>query len=110
LAGLTKKINDYGMLLDTLDLSPFETLNAMHLRSSLQKEINDMTNQQKLKLYQYDLYLLDRIEEFKKHLEEVYDFSSSDEPIEQWWWHLDKIVSGEIIIKGSLFVETDIAL
>lgn len=97
-------------VLDTLELSPFETLNALHLRSHLQKEVSHLTNKEKLKLYQYDLYLLDRIEEMKKHLENVYNFSASDEPIEHWWWHLDKIISGEIVIKGSLFVETDVAL
>ena len=45
-----KKINDYGMLLDTLELSPFETLNALHLRSILQKEVSHLTNKEKLKL------------------------------------------------------------
>lgn len=105
-----RKIIDYGKLLDTLDLSPFETLNALHLRSNLQKEISHLTNKEKLKLYQYDLYLLDHIEEMKQHLENVYNFSASDEPIEHWWWHLDKIISGEIVIKGSLFVDTDVAL
>ncbi len=69
-----------------------------------------MTNQEKLKLYQYDLYLLDHIEELKKQLDQVYDFSKSNEPVNQWWWHLDKIISGKIIIKGNLFVETDVAL
>lgn len=102
---LMKKVNDYGILLDSLDLSPFETLNALSLRSNLEKDLNKMTNQEKLKLYQYDLYLLDNIEELKKHLEQVYDFSGSDEPTEQWWWHLDKVVSGEIVIKGSLSAE-----
>ena len=96
------------MLLDTLELSPFETLNALYLRSNLQKEVHNLTNQEKLNLYQHDLYLLNHAEKFKKHLENVYNFSDSDEPIEQWWWHLDKIISGEIVIKGSLFV--DVAL
>lgn len=89
------------MLLDTLDLSPFETLNALSLRSHLQKEVNQLTNQEKLKLYQYDLYLINNADKFKKHLENVYNFSDSAEPFEQWWWHLDKIISGEIVIKGS---------
>ncbi|QKY70208.1 hypothetical protein [Lentibacillus sp. CBA3610] len=107
---MTKKVNDYGTLLDSLNLSPFETLNALSLRSHLEKELNNMTNQEKLKLYLYDLYLLDNIEEFKKHLEQVYDFSDSDEPTEQWWWHLDKVISGEIVIKGSLSAEKNVAL
>jgi hypothetical protein len=105
-----KRISNYGLLLDSLELSPFETLNALNLRSDLQKEVINMTNQEQLKLYQYDLYLLEHIDEIKNHLENVYDFRDSIEPFEQWWWHLDRIISKEIIIKPSLSVETDTTL
>ncbi|PAV27668.1 hypothetical protein CIL05_20905 [Virgibacillus profundi] len=107
---MMKKVNDYGILLDSLNLSPFETLNALNLRTNLEKEMNNITNQEKLKLYQHDLYLLDNIKDFKDQLEQVYDFSNSDEPIEQWWWHLDKVISGEIVMKGSLSAEKNVAL
>ncbi|MED2737480.1 hypothetical protein [Bacillus toyonensis] len=109
MAGLMKRISNYGILLDSLELSPFETLNALDLRSDLQKEVINMTNQEQLKLHQYDLYLLNHIDEIKNHLENVYDFKDSIEPFEQCWWHLDKIFSKEIIIKPILFVETNAA-
>jgi|SRR5690625_107877 len=107
---LMNKINEYGSLLDSLDLSPFETLNALSLRSTLQQEIDKMTNQEKLKMYQYDLWLLDNIKAVKEQLDQVYDFSKSNKPSNQWWWHLDKIISEKIVVKGDLFVETDVAL
>src|SRR5690625_6848611 len=72
---LMNKINEYGSLLDSLDLSPFETLNALSLRSTLQQEIDKMTNQEKLKMYQYDLWLLDNIKAVKEQLDQVYDRS-----------------------------------
>ncbi|WP_088362466.1 hypothetical protein [Bacillus cereus] len=110
MVGLMKKISNYGLLLDSLELSPFETLNALNLRSNLQKEVFNMTNQEQLKLLQFDLFLLNHIEEIKNHLENVYDFKNSIEPFDQWWWHLDKIISKEIIIKPSLCVEVDTTL
>ena len=57
------------------------------------------------------MQLIKNAKKMSEHIGEIYDFSNSDEPIEQWWWHLDKIISGEIVIKGKiLFVETDVAL
>lgn len=31
-----------------------------------------------------------------KHIQQVYDFSKSTNPIQEWWWHLDKIITGKI--------------
>ncbi|MEN1969858.1 hypothetical protein WMZ97_17490 [Lentibacillus sp. N15] len=69
-----------------------------------------MSNKEKLKLYQYGLYLLDNIVAFKNHLDQVYDFTKSTEPMKHWWWHLNRIITGDIVVKGSLSVETNIAL
>lgn len=30
------------------------------------------------------------------HIKQVYDLSTSDEPLNEWWWHLDKVANGEI--------------
>ncbi|MCK1997498.1 hypothetical protein MPH47_09740 [Psychrobacillus psychrodurans] len=30
------------------------------------------------------------------HIGVVYDFTSSDEPISEWWWHLDQVADGKI--------------
>ncbi len=32
-----------------------------------------------------------------RHIQEVYNFSLSNEPLSEWWWHLDKVAKGEIL-------------
>ncbi|WP_240647161.1 hypothetical protein [Paenibacillus nanensis] len=44
----------------------------------------------------YDMLLIKNAKMMLEHISEVYDFSLSDEPLSQWWWHLDQVASGEI--------------
>ena len=50
----------------------------------------------------YDLRLLENVETMGDHIKKVYDFSNSVEPLEEWWWHLDKVLTGELEIELGL--------
>lgn len=52
------------------------------------------------KLETNDLKLLSNSQEMFEHIRKVYDFSTSTEPLEEWWWHLDKLLKGEIVLNA----------
>ncbi|MCB7071658.1 hypothetical protein LIZ76_17260 [Caldibacillus sp. 210928-DFI.2.22] len=45
---------------------------------------------------QYDLVLIQNAVKMVEHVGEVYDFSLSTQPIDEWWRHLVKVASGEL--------------
>ncbi|WP_051590982.1 hypothetical protein [Bacillus sp. UNC438CL73TsuS30] len=46
--------------------------------------------------------LLENVEQMVEHIGRVYDFSKSVEPFEEWWWHLDKVTSGDLEVEIGL--------
>jgi hypothetical protein len=51
---------------------------------------------------------LKKAEEIAKHIGSVYDFSLSDTngiPLEQWWWHLDKVAKGKLYVEYNSSTE-----
>lgn len=44
----------------------------------------------------YDVPLIEMRKKTSEHIAVVYNFSLSEERFDQWWWHLDKLASGEI--------------
>lgn len=105
-----EKIGIYEEDIFDFEISPFETVAALHLRSELEKEFENMNNKEQFKLLSVDIKVIENARKILNHISEIYDFTSSNKPEKEWWWHLNKVISGEIVIKGNLFVETDIAL
>ncbi|PGP14502.1 hypothetical protein COA01_29500 [Bacillus cereus] len=96
-------IRIYGEMISNTELSPFETLEALHIRSELQEQFSNLTKEEKIALISYDVKLLGNAEKMIKHIGQVYNFAKSTEPIQEWWWHLNKVVDGTFQI--SVHVE-----
>lgn len=92
----TKVIENYGQDVDDFEVSPFESVNMLHTRTKIEKQIKNLTNEEKIKLYAYDMVLIQNANKMMNHIEEIYDFSASSKPLNEWWWHLDKVSNGEI--------------
>lgn len=104
---MKKKINEYGILLDSFDLSPFELKNGLHIRSIIEEDIDELSIKESFLLHKYDSYLLDNAERVVNKLSDIYNFSESKEPLNHWWWHLDKVISGDLIIKIKIYSEVN---
>lgn len=89
-------IKNYGLDVNDTEYSPFESLRMLHDRSKIREIENKLDTEEKLLLYTYDLTLIKNAKSKVEHMSKVYDFSPSDEPISEWWWHLGKVASGEI--------------
>jgi hypothetical protein len=94
-----EQIEDYGSYVDDVEISPFEHLDAFLIRDFLyQKRHRLLSRQQKL-LQNYDFILIQNAEKIEKHMSRIYNFKSSITiEKEKWWWHLDKIADGTLII------------
>lgn len=91
-----ESIDIYGKCVDDFDVSPFESIEMLHRRSNLDRVFDELNQDERISLLNYDLQLIKNAKKMTKHIAEVYDFSSSDEPLRQWWWHLDKVAEGKI--------------
>ncbi|MCM3623682.1 hypothetical protein M4D70_15720 [Brevibacillus borstelensis] len=89
-------IEIYGNCVDDLDVSPFESVDMLHRRSKIDLVAHELTYEERMKLLSYDMQLIKNAKLMYNHITEIYDFTLSDEPLRQWWWHMDKIVNGEI--------------
>jgi hypothetical protein len=96
--GNSKRIEVYGKGIENFDLSPFESIHLLHIRSNLEKVFHELTHDERIKLLSYDLKLIQNAKRMAKHIGSIYDFRLSKEPISQfwWWWHLDRVAKGEI--------------
>lgn len=89
----------YGQGTDDIDSSPFEVIDTFHIRSELHKA--SLSKEEKKMLAMYDMKLLSNIRSIYEHVGQVYDFSKSQEPVDEWWWRLDLLLKGEIILNAS---------
>lgn len=103
-----KLIHNYGLDVADFEVSAFESVNMLHTRSALEKVINELSNQEKIELYTYDMILIRNASKMAEHIKEVYDFNMSTEPLSEWWWHLDKVANGEITF--HLNADTDMVV
>jgi len=78
-------------------LSPFDTIHILTLRDELEKRYCDLTAEEKKNLLVVDLKLLKNAEVFYSELRRVYKFGA-DKPLENWWVHIDKVVSGDLVV------------
>lgn len=94
----------YGEGITDLETSPFEMLEAFHIRSKLH-HLN-LTKDEKKMVAGYDMKLLKNIERVFDHTNKVYDFSQSKEKHDEWWWHLDLLLEGEILLNATSLEES----
>jgi len=94
-----ERIEDYGSYVDDVDISPFEHLDAFLIRDSLYGNRHRLISRQQELLKHYDSLLIQNAEKIEKHMSRIYNFKSSVIiEKEKWWWHLDKIADGSLII------------
>lgn len=92
-------INLYSQGTEDFDTSPFEALEMLQIRSELHNVT--LTKEEQKLLAANDMKLLSNVEKMVEHISEVYDFSTSNEPLDEWWWHLDRLLKGEIILNAT---------
>lgn len=91
-ADYIKMIEIYGSYVDDTEISPFENHYAFHIRSNLHNAYKGLSSKERELLAQYDLVLKENAKPMFEHLGRIYDFSSSNKPDDEWWWHLDRLV------------------
>jgi hypothetical protein len=101
-------ILNYGDDVNDLDCSPYEHVRMLHERTNIKNIEDKLDFNEKVMLYIIDLNLVKNADEMTNHIRKAYDFSLSDKnhiPLEQWWWHLDKIANGKLILKINMSTE-----
>lgn len=91
----SKSIELYGKFIGNVEISPFESVDFLHRRSDLERVIHELTEEQKDLLADYDLKLINNAKVMVEHIKKAFDFSVSDHPLSEWWWHLDLVASGK---------------
>ncbi|MBP1970500.1 hypothetical protein J2Z83_002621 [Virgibacillus natechei] len=86
-----KEIQIYEEDIFDFEVSPFEMHHGLFLRSELEKHWEKMDSNEQLQLLSADLKVIKNADKIVNHLREIYDFSSSNKPESEWWWHLDKV-------------------
>lgn len=89
-----QEIEFYGDDLKNLEISPFEMIDTFHRRSMLHQHFEKLTADEKALIKEHDLYLLKIAQPVYEHLKKVDDFQS-DKPVQEWWWHLDKVMNAK---------------
>lgn len=90
-----KSIELYGKLIGNVEISPVESVDLLHRRSDLERVVHELTEDQKMMLSEYDLKLINNAKIMSEHIQKAFDFSVSDHPLSEWWWHLDLVASGK---------------
>ncbi len=106
----SSKIRNYGLGVNDFEVSPFESINMLHTRSYLEKVMQELSTEDRIKLYGYDMILIQNAKRMAKHIGEVYDFSQSKESLKEWWWHLDKVANGEISFLFSADIDSNMVI
>ena len=86
-----QKIEDYLELVTDFDLSPFESIDGLHIRDRLEEAQAQLTAEEKELLRKADLTLFLNVDPIYNHLSKAHDFSKR-KPSSGWWWELDRFV------------------
>lgn len=95
---LKQSLHIYGLGIANFETSPFEAVDILHRRSSLERQLSKFDLMDLEQLQKFDQKLFDNAQKMYNHICVIYDFTNSNEPIEEWWWHLDKVVHQELIV------------
>jgi hypothetical protein len=96
--------------LEGLEDSAFEMLDTLHIRDRLFEEFDRLETSERELVRECDQILLDHVAEFMQHIGQIHDWSTSKKQYNQWWWHLDKIDSGDLLVdlrNGSVKYESE---
>lgn len=103
---LINMIKDYGIdVQDELLVSPFEYQYMFITRDNIAEHYNLLDIESRKLLSKYDKILLKKSNEFYEYLKPIKIWGNNKSPINYWWWHLDKIVNGEmnvLLIKNKV--------
>ena len=105
MSDIDQNIEIYGKLVADFEVSPFETLNILHLRSHLERAKRELTEEQTIKVMKYDMQLIENAKKVIEHIGSIYSFPQSEQPLSQWWWHLDKVADGKITFKLKTVID-----
>ncbi|MCP3763838.1 hypothetical protein NLX67_15805 [Domibacillus sp. A3M-37] len=82
--------------IDDFEVSPFETVEIFHIRSEMNEVYYLLTQEEKKELEKCDCKIVENAASLVHHLQEVSDFKNTNRSLEEWWWHLSKVISGEL--------------
>ena len=88
-------IETYGDLVDDFEVSPFESLEMLHIRDSLEENIDHLTDVEREQLKKIDLKLFLNAQKMHAHISQVFNFSGN-KPSEEWWWCLDQLAQADL--------------
>lgn len=95
---LKRTIQNYGLDVEDFETSPFESIDMLHVRSSLQERYAELDAEDRENLRRHDEVLLVNAARMYEHIRRVFAFNS-DRPTAEWWWHLDKVAAGQLTVK-----------
>jgi 5-bromo-4-chloroindolyl phosphate hydrolysis protein len=90
-------IEDYGELLSDFEISPFESIDGLHIRDRLEEQYVELSEEEKELLQKYDLRLFLQSAEVYEHLKRAFNFDGN-KPSPEWWWRLNEF--GRIDVKA----------
>ncbi|MED2737076.1 hypothetical protein [Bacillus toyonensis] len=94
------EIKEYGEDIQDFEVSPFEMVETLQWRSHIVRVYDQLSIEEKEQLALYDLVLLSNAKKTYEYLRGGYNFPAN-KPIEEWWWHLDKVITGGIVFSAS---------
>lgn len=96
-----KLLEDYSVGVRHPEVSGFEVLELLDIRSQIAKLENQLTEMEKRKLEEADSTFLNHAREFYKSINEVANLAQARERHKvspsHWWWYLEKLVQEEKI-------------
>lgn len=91
-------IKSYGIDIEYIGkTSGFELINTLAVRDKIEEEYYSLSTEERAILFEYDQNLLNNAVKFHSELSQFYNFSSL-KPLNHWWAHIDKVVSGELTV------------
>jgi hypothetical protein len=93
---ISEIIEEYGEFVENFEASPIKLIEIMRKRSQLKNLFQKLSIDERHKLIGYDLQLIKNAIRMSKQIEKLYEVFLTEEPLSNWWWHLDKVANGEI--------------
>ncbi|MGG0717942.1 hypothetical protein ABE096_10190 [Robertmurraya massiliosenegalensis] len=101
-------IETYEEYIEDYEISAFESVYfILHNRSHLEKVINELTHDERIKLLEFDLKLIQNAKKMAEYIGEIYDWSISKESINEFWWHLDLIAENKVTFSLKVQVNNE---
>jgi hypothetical protein len=93
-------IKRYGFDVENIEFSGIELMDTIAMRDTLEQNYSSLSKEEKRLLDLADKTLLDNAQSFYQEMNEFMNFSKADfsQPFSNWWAHIDKVVSGELIV------------